>query len=127
MPSFTPSQESYARLRALPTAPPGKTYVLATLAYDSAGTVLTTPEDLLAWVHEFVETPALQLDPELAGSPLAVALVTGLAVVGPLPVADAASPVGVLMMRVSLFRQAARLVDDDDDDEPPPAPAGGWN
>lgn len=133
---FKRSESAFAKLRALRPAPPGQTYVLVTLAFASFGQVLRGPEDLLAWVAEFIEAPQAYADAQSAelvanGSLSAEAaarldgLLSGLAVVGPLPVELAFDPTTVVVTRLRLLREFTARNDGFASVEPDPG--GVWN
>jgi hypothetical protein len=106
-----------ARLRALPPAPPGQTYVIVTLAYDSHDHVLADADHVLAWVEQHALQPeresVARRDRMLEAGLLTQdeydtldGLLTAIGVVGPLPVEFAGSGDGLVAVRLRLARAA---------------------
>jgi hypothetical protein len=106
-----------ARLHALPPAPPGQTYVVVTLAFDSHHERLLDSAAVIAWVEQHAMQPeresAARRDRMLEAGLLSRdeyetldGLLTAIAVVGPLPVEFAGSGDGLVAVRLRLAREA---------------------
>jgi hypothetical protein len=117
MPKSYEDPAAIARLRALPPAPVGQTYVIVTLAFDSHDHVLADSGAVLAWVEEHALQPeresTARRDRMLEAGLLTQdeyemldGLLTAIGVVGPLPVEFAGSGDGLVAVRLRLARAA---------------------
>jgi hypothetical protein len=106
-----------ARLKALPPAPAGQTYVVVTLAFDSHHERLLDSDAVLSWVEQHALQPeresTARRDRMLEAGLLTQdeydtldGLLTVIGVVGPLPVELAGSGDGLVAVRLRLARAA---------------------
>jgi hypothetical protein len=110
-------QAALARLKALPPAPAGQTYVVVTLAFDSHHERLLDSDAVLSWVEQHALQPeresTARRDRMLEAGLLTQdeydtldGLLTVIGVVGPLPVELAGSGDGLVAVRLRLARAA---------------------